>query len=385
MGKEICSAIHHGFCITAYGAVNPCCASMGDITKLSKIKNLEDFWYNDKELENIRQYEMSSDQWLDICKGCKYKSEQGLRTRKDKFIQWYNIDKSWTKDNKYDIIHMDISFGNSCNQQCIMCNSNFSSQWLTDDLYNTKNLPIVREQNKLHLKNWSITYEQLDQIVKLICKNTKKIEIKGGEPLYDKRFEYFVFKALEVNENIMFNVNTNGTHFTIKNIEMLNKIKNINIDISFDGINKVYEWIRGTKWKTSEENFERYLQHCKHSCNLNFTTSVYNIDHIEEFYNWAVNISTTSNKKVPINFSQVVTNPFPLSLNYAKKHRIVSGIKQIDSIITDRNKLEAMSLNTLRRYLKKAVESNVNYKDFDVVHSYMSSVRGWDIKDYVDL
>jgi radical SAM protein with 4Fe4S-binding SPASM domain len=385
MKKEVCSAIHHGFCITAYGTVNPCCATHGDdIAKLSDINDLQDYWYNSKQLEDIRQYELTSNEWLDICKGCEYKSAQGLRTRKDKFKHWYAIDDEFTIDNKYDIVHMDISFGNSCNQQCVMCNSNFSSQWLEDDLYNTKNLPIIRRQNNLQLKNWSISYEQLDQITKLISNKTKKIEIKGGEPLYDKRFEYFVYKVLEVNEDVKFNVNTNGTHFTMKNIEMLNNIKKINIDISFDGINKVYEWIRGSAWKTSEDNFKRYLQHCNHSCNINYTTSIYNLDHIKEFFEWLDNISTTYNKKIPINFVQVVTNPNAISPIFAKKDRILDAISQLD-FIQDLKESNTMSLSMLRDYLQKALTKDVDYKEFDVVHAYMTSVRGWDIKDYVNL
>lgn len=384
MQKEICSAIHHGFCITAYGAINPCCATRGDVAKLSEVNSLQDFWYNSKQLEDIRQKELTSDEWLDICKGCEYKATQGLKNRKDKFKNWYNIDRKFTEDNKYDIVHMDISFGNSCNQQCVMCNSNFSSQWLEDDLYSAKNLPIIRQQNKLQLKNWNISYDQLDQIVKLISSKTKKIEIKGGEPLYDKRFEYFVYKVLEVNDNVRFNVNTNGTHFTMKNIEMLNNIKKINIDVSFDGINKIYEWIRGSEWKKSEDNFKRYLEYCEHTCNINYTTSIYNLDHIKEFYEWLINIGTIYNKTIPINFVQVVTNPVAISPMFAKKDRILDAISQLDAI-SNLNDSKTMNLAMLRDYLQKSLEVNVDYKDFDVVHRYMTSVRGWDIKEYVNL
>lgn len=384
MQKEICSAIHHGFCITAYGAINPCCATRGDLAKLSEVNSLQNFWYNSKQLEDMRQKELTSDEWLDICKGCEYKATQGLKNRKDKFKNWYNIDRTFTEDNKYDVVHMDISFGNSCNQQCVMCNSNFSSQWLEDDLYSTKHLPVIRNQNKLQLKNWSISYDQLDQIVKLVSSKTKKIEIKGGEPLYDKRFEYFVYKVLEVNDNVMFNVNTNGTHFTMKSIEMLNNIKKIHIDVSFDGINKIYEWIRGSEWKKSEDNFKRYLENCKHTCNINYTTSIYNLDHIKEFYEWLINVGTIYNKTIPINFVQVVTNPVAISPMFAKKDRILDAISQLDAI-RNANDFNTMNLTMLRDYLQKSLEANVDYKDFDVVHRYMTSVRGWDIKEYVNL
>lgn len=392
MGKGICSAVHHGLCITAYGAVNPCCATTQDFSNLENTSNLVDYFYNDVELEKARKIEIETEEWLEACKGCEIKSKSGLVSRKDKFSNWYRfVNPKWTAENKHEILHMDISFGNSCNQKCIMCNSNFSSQWLDDDLEMKETAPYIRNWNGLKLKNWSLTYEYLDQIALLVTDKTQKIEIKGGEPLYDKRFEYFVLKVLEVNENVMFNVNTNGTHFSMKNIEMLNKIKNINIDISFDGINKIYEWIRGTEWKKSEENFQTYLQHCKHSCNLNYTTSMYNIDHFEIFYNWAADLSEKYKKAVPCLFTQVVMTPSFQQIMYADKKRIHQGLEQIERIKHDPRGTQSSTnlfrprLEIIQKYLENQLSKTADINIFEKAHNHFVKIRGWDIRDYVNL
>lgn len=391
MASPICSAIHHGLCITAYGAVNPCCATSFDFTHIDDIDNIVDYFYNSNKLESARQTELT-DVWLDECKGCKWKAEQGLVSRKDKMLTWFpEADLNFTKDNKYAIVHMDISFGNSCNQKCIMCNSNFSSQWLKDDLLMVEEAPYIRQKQNMQLKNWSLSYDHLDQIASLVSEHTKKIEIKGGEPLYDKRFEYFVNKVLEVNPNVAFSTNTNGTHFNQKNIEMLNRIQKINIDISFDGIGKRFEWIRNTSWKEAEENYERCLQFVKHKPNLNYTTMIYNVDHLEEFYNWAADMSDKYQRPVECHFTQVVTTPRHLSPLYASKDRLLDGIKQIDIIIEDPRNICSTSgiykprLQLLKDYLLKCLEETPDYEDFEKTHAYMTKIRGWDIKDYVDM
>ena len=45
MAKPICSAVQHGLAITAYGAVNPCCAS-GDFKHITEIDNIVDYVRN---------------------------------------------------------------------------------------------------------------------------------------------------------------------------------------------------------------------------------------------------------------------------------------------------------------------------------------------------
>src|SRR6056300_103285 len=113
MAKPACIAVQHGLCITAYGAVNPCCASK-DFKHITEIDNIVDYVRNDKGLERKRAFEIESKNWLDECLGCKEKSSRGLMSRKDKMLNWFpNGDEKWSAEHKEAYVHMDISFGNT--------------------------------------------------------------------------------------------------------------------------------------------------------------------------------------------------------------------------------------------------------------------------------
>lgn len=395
MDKIPCIAVDHALCVTAYGGLAPCCATWGVVEHLDDRENIEDYWYNSEKLKEFQQVEHSGE-WPKECEGCRVKSLGKTVTRKEKFANWYKkYTPEFTEQYPKDILHMDISFGNTCSQQCIMCNSNFSSKWLKDDLQIQKDASFIRNFNELTLKNWSLSYDQLDQIANLVTKNTKIIEIKGGEPLYDKRFEYFVNAVLEKNSEVRIHTNTNGIHFNKKTIEVLNKIKRLNIDVSFDGTGKIYEWIRSSKWEDAVASFEYALEHLHHTPNLNYTTMMYNVDHFLEYYNWAGDLAEKYNKKIPIFFTQVVTTPKHFNPKHASKSRVKEGIKQIEYIINDpRNFANNGSsiyedrltklLETLNLILDNEASDRETEKSIKT-HEYMTKIRGWDIRDYTDL
>lgn len=385
-----CMAINHGLCVTAYGGLNPCCATHGDFDHLDNT-SVVDYW---KNLKDIKQLELNGG-YIKECENCVVKERNGLISRKQKMNGWYkHIDKDWTIDNDGAIVHMDISFGNSCNQQCIMCNSRFSSKWLQEDIKLAEENSNLRHWDVFSLKNWSITYEQLDDIASLVTKETKRIEIKGGEPLYDKRFEYFVNKVLENNPNVSFSTNTNGTHFTDKNIEMLNRIYRLNIDVSYDGTGKVFEWIRSTKWDDAVQNWDNALTKLFHVPTINYTTSIYNLDYIQDMYEWVVKNANKYGTATPINYTQVVTSPKMQNPKYANKTRIRNALNQIEYIIDDPaevckgSSIYKPRLESLYNFLKDAYEYQITDNDIDnlkSMHHTMQKVRGYNYCDYTDL
>ena len=394
--KTPCSAIYHGLCVSSWGVINPCCATYGKHFKhMDSNTNIYDYWHNDEYLAKAKELELT-DTWLDECLGCKYKIKKGLTSRKDKMKKWYPyIDSEFTRQNPHSIVHFDINFGTACNQKCIMCNSLYSSNWLDDDRKLAEANNPLRIWEQLPLKTWSISYEQLDQIASLVTAETKRIEIKGGEPLYDKRFEYFVNRVLERNPNVAFNTNTNGTHFTDKNIDMLNRIPKINIDVSFDATGIMYEWIRNTKWSVSEQSWDRAMKQLRHRINLNYTTMCYNVDHIETMYNWVAERAQYYGHGVFCSFTQVVTTPKSMAPEYASTERLRNALAQIEHIITDPEGIcqEAKHvfeerLHMLHNYIQKASDKKYDskhYQNFSDMHSTLTKIRGWDIYDHADM
>jgi molybdenum cofactor biosynthesis enzyme MoaA len=279
-----------------------------------------------------------------------------------------------------------------------MCNSNYSSKWLSDDVQLKQTFPgntSLRPWNEIRLKNWSISYENLKEIAELISEKTRTVEIKGGEPLYDKRFEYFIDLVLDKNPNVKFNTNTNGMHFTDKNIEMLNRIKKINVDVSVDGTGIFYEWIRSSKWEDFLSNWHNAMQKINHNLNINFTSSVYNIDKIQSMYEFVEETYNTYGYFGTLNFTQIATSPKYQEPKYANKNRIEEGIRQIEIIEKDpanifvgKSRFYFDKLTALKKYLINCLDFEVSdseYEKFLKDHNAMVQVRGWDIRDYTNL
>jgi len=397
MSKTVCNAISHGLCVTAWGGLTPCCATNEDFSHLTVDNNIVNYWHNNERLNQARKTEEKI--WQPECTGCARKENQGIIHRKQKLNTWYpDVDSEFTKNNPNDIIHLDISFGNTCSQQCIMCNSNYSSKWLSDDVQLKQTFPgntSLRPWNEIRLKNWSISYENLKEIAELISEKTRTVEIKGGEPLYDKRFEYFIDLVLDKNPNVKFNTNTNGMHFTDKNIEMLNRIKKINVDVSVDGTGIFYEWIRSSKWEDFLSNWHNAMQKINHNLNINFTSSVYNIDKIQSMYEFVEETYNTYGYFGTLNFTQIATSPKYQEPKYANKNRIEEGIRQIEIIEKDpanifvgKSRFYFDKLTALKKYLINCLDFEVSdseYEKFLKDHTAMVQVRGWDIRDYTNL
>lgn len=387
MPKPMCVAVHHGLCITAFGTVNPCCSSQ-PFTKIDEIKNITEHWFSkNTDLQKARDAEWRGD-YISECEFCYIKEKKGIMSRKEKMRRWWpEINEEYTKNNPHDIVHMDISFGNSCNQKCIMCSSRFSSKWLEDDKMLVKEASFIRNELDAVEKNWSLSYEKIDEILALITKETKKVEFKGGEPMYDKRFYYFVENAIKINPDILFHVCTNGSFFNKKSIDFINNIPKIHIDISIDGIGDMYNWIRGFDYNTIFENIICFLENCKVDPSINYTTMRYNIDRFEQMYNWIADLSEKYNKKINWYLSQVVTNPKYMSPEYAEKEQIIKAIDQLKYIRNNpRNLKLPIGYNEqvermITFFETKCIPNSLTNKDEILIQKtdeYMKNIRGYD-------
>jgi MoaA/NifB/PqqE/SkfB family radical SAM enzyme len=386
MSKKVtCPVIYHGLCITAYGAINPCCASL-DFVHIDDVESISEYFLNGRRILEARNKEFNKG-FIPECITCQNKEQEGLISRKQKTQRWFpDATRKFSKRNVGKVLHMDIAFGNSCNQQCIMCSSNFSSQWLKWDLEFDKTNPWFREnRNTVTLKNWALSYDQLKDIASLVSNETRMIEIKGGEPLYDKRFEYFVTLVLEKNQNVKIQTNTNGSFFNKRTIDFLNTIPNFSIDVSLDGTGKTYEWIRRYSFDDIENNLSYALQNLKHEVIANYTTMKYNVDHYLKFYKWLEKLSNKYNRKIPTHFTQTVGTPRWMSTRFAEKDRIKNGIDQLLYIREDPSNFAYTSIykeriDLLVNHLEKSLLYKPTEKELQQakkVEELMEKVRGY--------
>lgn len=267
-----CNYPNSGLFISPMGSVSPCCA----IIYGEKFNSIEQF-YSDDFFKSIRE---SNDKGkiLDhpACINCKTNFEKSQTSQLDR------SKKILPETNHIKIRRLDISFGNTCNLDCVMCTSYYSSKW--NKVVEAMPKEIRRFKNEPGMY-FSMSYEQIDNIIESCGSSLESVIIKGGEPFYDKKTIYFLDKLSDINPNVRLNIVSNCT---IINEDILKKFKNLYVVASVDGIFEIYEYVRGFNFSEVEENIDRILSY-KKGLVLNFTASAYNFAIWPKFYEYFKN------------------------------------------------------------------------------------------------
>lgn len=360
-----CRAITKGLCVTATGKINPCCIIHEDVAIVSDNLNLSSVMVNDNWQRMIEQEKLGVAPAE--CSTCIHKESLGAISRRLKL----NGAARQRNDADRFVEQLDISLSNLCNQKCIMCSGDFSSRWHPSmDAYR-KAFP--DKQFKLK-SNWALTYEQIDQILEKVDERTGQIEIKGGEPTYDKKLEYFIQGAIKKNANIKFILVTNGTRFDADRIAFFNSVSNLTICVSIDAIGDTYSFIRGFDFDTFASSFDLIVKELsrKHMIMVNPTVMTYNVDCIQDLYEWISNVSIKYDRRIMISFSQVVTSVRFLMPDCTDPARVRAGIEQLRYIRSDPMKYAywnnySARIDFIIQYLEKSLEVSL---DEDQVNTY---------------
>ena len=273
-----CRYAESGFYISPQQIASPCCSIWSDDNWTSPFESVDQF-YTDPKILDIRKASIEN-RILDhpACIACAKKEKQqvrSMRTRGDKLI-------SPNKPNyKFQLKRLDISFGNTCNLDCAMCRPDYSSKW--NKIIETMPDDVKTGTGKKLVKNSTMTYDQIDTILDKVGKTLESIVIKGGEPLYDKKAQYFLNKLADINPNVTLAITSNCT---VINQDFLSKFKRLNITASIDGIFEIYEYIRGTNFATIESNLKKLSQMDNIGLGIAFTASVFNFHVLPQSINF---------------------------------------------------------------------------------------------------
>jgi MoaA/NifB/PqqE/SkfB family radical SAM enzyme len=192
------------------------------------------------------------------------------------------IDINLVKENKFNLLKIELSVDNICNLACVTCNSFHSNRWKA-------------ENKRMNIED-SIDIKYLDvNLFKdvAIWKNIQELTLYGGEPFYSKNTVNLINWLMENNlgNNIDLVFYTNGTIVPDNLIEMAAKFKRIYYSVSIDATHERFEILRWpAKWSTVESNFKK-LQSLKTEnilLDLTYTYSIcnasYTADDIDYFY-----------------------------------------------------------------------------------------------------
>lgn len=218
------------------------------------------------------------------CNSCWSLEEHGLtsdRKLKNSAFDFYtNKDIRYIEDDvrqgKYKTKMIKIITSNTCNSTCVTCNSNSSSAWA----------PLEIKLNIQPGRPTSITRDQIDKI--LDFKEIVSLNLVGGEPLYEKLNFYILERLIEHgNDKCFIQITTNGS-VRVSNYhkDLLTKFKNVNVNLSVDGVGKVFEYMRfPLKWNDLLENLT-FFKTLTDNISVSYTTSNLNILYHHETIDW---------------------------------------------------------------------------------------------------
>lgn len=188
-------------------------------------------------------------------------------------------------------ILVSISFDNLCNLKCITCFATNSSQ-LALELPNGKMKKMLLSVQKQGPKKTEFVKKFLSESTI----STLRIEVLGGEPLINPALYNFLdwLMIQPYAKQTRVNITTNGTTYDERIEKYIEEFDMVNIQLSIDGVEDVYEYIRfGNTFDTFKETLHKFhllKTRLKDPTKINigfcYTLSWMNSLHIEKFFNW---------------------------------------------------------------------------------------------------
>lgn len=269
-----CFASTNAFWITPQGNLAPCARFKSLLT--DHITDFEDFsLINKTGVFKEARNSLDAGIWPDSCKRCKADEENNIRSKR----QYYDAVPMLAPDD----FMIDISMGNFCNLKCRMCNPQNSTLWIEDWNSLVKNNIKPKDNWIDEAKGYILNDKDIEKICSFLStiKGNIFMELKGGEPLIMPHTEKLLSRILETDvcDRITMLIVTNGTAVPKYIEEAAAKFKELQLIVSIDGKDEVYDYIRGVKKFTYADCIENIKKFSKiKNINLRFNVVVQNLN-----------------------------------------------------------------------------------------------------------
>jgi MoaA/NifB/PqqE/SkfB family radical SAM enzyme len=264
------------FTVTMKNTIRPCCRF--PTQEAVDMENYEDAF------KNLRE-DMLAGKKDPRCSKCFEEEASGnpsMRTSANEFHGLEFKKEHLTSDFR-KLTHIELSLDNTCNLQCRMCSSQFSSKLLKRDQWLVNN----HEHLDFHVaKVQKSRYETLKDL-NIDWSELRSVKLLGGEPFLSPNFLdflYFLDMRTDISQVQLEIVTNCTTQLTEEMVEILNQFKFIRLSGSFDGLPKHNEYQRvGSVWHKGLDNFIEYGEQLKNRrLTIHQTFTVFNISHLDE-------------------------------------------------------------------------------------------------------
>jgi len=193
------------------------------------------------------------------CEACWQEERAGRKSRRLHAVEQFDLPES----NSPKLI--DLKLGNTCNLACTMCWPEVSSKWLADYYHVYEDPNIIYSDYKQRWASVQKSYDrenhQLWNDLKEILPNAAHLDIFGAEPfLLDRLWDILEWNVKSGHsENQTLHINTNATVWNDQYVDIVNRYKYLNLDLSIDAYDSLFEYIRyGAEWQSTKENIKKW-------------------------------------------------------------------------------------------------------------------------------
>lgn len=273
------------------------------------------------------------------CNKCWHDESLGIPSYRQRVLTEYQI--LGVDCNSSAAVNVELCIGNLCNLTCVMCNETSSSAILAE------NRRIGISQTNQQDFQWA---DQADEnLQKLINADIRVLNIRGGEPFYNKTLLKLLQNIPESQcRRMLVHITTNATVWNDGWQQTLKRFKLVRIMFSIDAVENVYEYIRyPASWSVVQRNVELMLDQPNFKCMVNCVVQNLNIANLSKLLTWCqkynlyIDLSLLSNwdylrpENLPPMAKQAALDDINKCLQLSTEDRLLTVLKSYRNILTD--------------------------------------------------
>lgn len=296
------------------------------------------------------------------CNKCWHDEASGIPSYRQRVLSEYKI--LGVDNTSRQAVNVELCMGNLCNLTCVMCNEESSSAILAEN----KRIGIAKTDQA----DFRWTDQADENLQKLINSDIRVLNIRGGEPLYNKHLLKLLQNIPEAQcRRMMLHITTNATVWNDAWQQVLQKFKLVRIMFSIDAVEDLYEYIRyPASWATVQKNVELMLAQPNFKCMVNCVVQNLNIASLSKLLSWCQQYNLYIDLSLLSNWKYLL----PENLPPMAKQAALEDIDRCLSLPIEDRLVKV--LQSYRDILIKAPDNPANWELFKSTISIRESLRG---------
>lgn len=275
---------------TASGDMVPCCEAQ-EIPLNTPGESAISSWNNQNYRELRRS--LANGERPERCEVCWHNEDSGIVSNRQQWAKdnWNDFADIISVNDDYSVnnppLWLELKVSNFCNLKCIMCSTHSSYKRVADldiiskytkDGYETR---LLRPTDLFaSLNEWPDLWETVHTL-----------QFTGGEPIINQEhYDLLAGIPAEIKSRISLRYATNISHIKFKQYDLIkiwSEFKHVNLKVSMDGIEDVYDYIRQDgDWDNVYANMLALSEVPGISMAVGITVQAHNIYQMPEFYDF---------------------------------------------------------------------------------------------------